>query len=231
MQTMRGSFRQAARKVPLHADFWKWDLVERRAWFVREVMVHHVPKEVLPGDLIAGARFNLQTSLCLTKKEQAAFDALVLGKEGARAKMTWFHDHGYGNAGATSGHLIPDYERALKIGWRGIHDDLEARYAGLSPARRDGPGGRQLRAMLTAAVMPRDLAAAYAGTCRGLAGGETNGGRRRELMQMAENLDRVPWEPPVSFWEALQALWITHMLVMSDENYPGPGVSFGRIDQ
>jgi formate C-acetyltransferase len=24
---------------------------------------------------------------------------------------------------------------------------------------------------------------------------------------------------------------MTHMLVMSDENYPGPGVSFGRIDQ
>ncbi|MBW2675001.1 MAG: hypothetical protein JRD89_16585, partial [Deltaproteobacteria bacterium] len=32
-------------------------------------------------------------------------------------------------------------------------------------------------------------------------------------------------------WEALRALWLTHMLVMSDENYPGPGVSFGRIDQ
>ena len=29
----------------------------------------------------------------------------------------------------------------------------------------------------------------------------------------------------------LQALWINHMLIMSDENYPGPGVSFGRVDQ
>ena len=29
----------------------------------------------------------------------------------------------------------------------------------------------------------------------------------------------------------MQALWLTHMLVMTDENYPGPGVSFGRIDQ
>ena len=29
----------------------------------------------------------------------------------------------------------------------------------------------------------------------------------------------------------MQSLWLTHMLVMSDENYPGPGVSFGRIDQ
>jgi len=29
----------------------------------------------------------------------------------------------------------------------------------------------------------------------------------------------------------VQALWLNHMLIMSDENYPGPGVSFGRIDQ
>ena len=41
----------------------------------------------------------------------------------------------------------------------------------------------------------------------------------------------MPWEPARTFWEAVQSLWLTHMLVMSDENYPGPGVSFGRIDQ
>jgi len=41
----------------------------------------------------------------------------------------------------------------------------------------------------------------------------------------------VPWLPAQTFWEAVQALWLTHMLVMADENYPGPGDSFGRIDQ
>lgn len=48
---------------------------------------------------------------------------------------------------------------------------------------------------------------------------------------MAENLNMVPWEPPQTFWQAVQALWLTHMLVMADENYPGAGTSFGRIDQ
>ena len=48
---------------------------------------------------------------------------------------------------------------------------------------------------------------------------------------MAANLSRVPWEPATTFWEAVQALWINHMLVMTDENYPGAGVSFGRVDQ
>jgi len=60
---------------------------------------------------------------------------------------------------------------------------------------------------------------------------ETDPERKRELWQMAENLARVPWEPARTFWEAVQSLWLTHMLVMSDENYPGPGVSFGRVDQ
>jgi formate C-acetyltransferase len=85
--------------------------------------------------------------------------------------------------------------------------------------------------MMTAATMPRDLAAAYARECRRLAGQEADAVRRGELMQMAAQLARVPWEPARTFWEALQALWLTHMLVMADENYPGPGDSFGRIDQ
>jgi len=231
MQTLRGSYRQAARKIDLHKNFWSWSIVERRAWFVREVMVTYMPKEVLPGDLVAGGRFNIQTSLCLDENEQKEFDKAVLGKNGARAKMKWFHDHGYGNAGATSGHLIPDHERALTIGWKGIYADLESRYADLGHRDKKGPVGHQLRAMMTAATMARDLAANYKGVCMDLAADQSDSTRRQELLQMAHNLERVPWEPARTFWEALQALWINHMLIMSDENYPGPGVSFGRIDQ
>ncbi len=231
MQTLRGSYRQAARKIDLHPDFWSWSIVERRAWFVREVMLTYMPKEILPGDLIAGGRFNIQTSLCLDENEQEDFDEALLGKNGARAKMKWFHDHGYGNAGATSGHLIPDHERALKIGWKGIYADLESKYEALGVRDKKGSAGDQLRAMITAATMARDLAVKYKGVCIDRAADQTDTRRRQELIQMAQNLERVPWEPARTFWEAVQALWINHMLIMSDENYPGPGTSFGRIDQ
>ena len=231
LQTLRGSFRQAARDVGLPDDFWSRSLPERRACFVKEVMVHRVPREILPGDLLAGARFNLQTSLCLSEEEQKAFDQALLGKSGARARMKWFHDHGYGNTGATSGHLIPDHPMVLEKGWRGIHADLSQRYESLDLADQAGPRGAQLRAMMTAATMPRDLAAAYSDLCRERAAAEKDPRRRGELQAMANNLAHVPWEPPRNFWEAVQALWLSHMLIMSDENYPGPGVSFGRIDQ
>ena len=52
--------------------------------------------------------------------------------------MLWFHNHGYGNAGATSGHLIPDYGRILREGWKAVHAGLEAAYAKLSPADQRG---------------------------------------------------------------------------------------------
>ncbi len=231
LQTLRSSYKMAARRVNLHRDFWLWSLPERRAWFNREVIVNYVPQEMLPGDLLAGARFNVQTSFCLNEKEAREYDRLVIGKNGARSKMKWFHDHGYGNAGATSGHLIPGHERALKIGWKGIHADLESKYKSLDQNEQKSQKGAQLRAMMTAATMPRDLAKKYAKLCRDRAAEESDSSRKKELEQMAQNLDRIPWEPVQTFWEAVQSLWINHMLIMTDENYPGAGTSFGRIDQ
>lgn len=230
-RTFRAAFKQTARPVALHPDFWTWSLPERKAWFNREVVVRHLPKELLPGDLLAGARFNVETSTCLTQKEAKAYLRLVDGKNGTRAAITWFHNHGYGNAGATGGHLIPDYPRVLREGWRAIYAGLETHYAALSLSEQQGAHGAQLRAMRTAATTARDLAAGYADLCDAHAARETDPTRKAELLQMANQLRRVPWEPATTFWEAVQALWISHMLVMADENYPGPGVSFGRLDQ
>ncbi|HOM88311.1 MAG TPA: pyruvate formate lyase family protein [Spirochaetota bacterium] len=231
MQTMYQSFRIAAHTVAIPDGFFTWSIPERRAWFNKEVMVHYLPHEILPGDLIAGARFNTQTSMCLSKSEMKKRTRLVMGKNGARKKVKWFHDHGFGNSGATSGHIIPDYERILRYGFKTVYKEIETIYQQLSPKEKKGQKGSNLRAMMTAATMPRDVALAYAQTCQLLAQEQSNPSRKEELLQMASNLAIVPWEAATTFWEAVQALWITHMLVMSDENYPGPGVSFGRIDQ
>jgi pyruvate-formate lyase len=229
--TFRAAFQQTAKPVALPPDFWSWSIAERKAWFVKEVMVAYMPQEVLPGDLIAGARFNVQTSTCLTKREAREYSKLVYEKGGTREAVKWFHDHGYGNAGATSGHLIPDYARVIDNGWKGIHEELQARYEALPEGDKTGSKGAQLRAMQTAATTARDVAARYRDVCLELAGREMDKARQEELLQMAGNLARVPWEPAQTFWQGVQSLWLSHMLIMSEENYPGPGVSFGRIDQ
>lgn len=143
LTTLGASYLQAARPVALPEDFWQWPRVQRRAWFVREVIVNYVPQEMLPGDLLAGARFNIQTSLCFTKEESSEWLRMIRGKDGARSKMKWFHDHGYGNAGATSGHLIPGHERLLKIGWKGVYAELLSFYNALSAQDRKGAKDRK----------------------------------------------------------------------------------------
>ena len=231
LETFKSSLKQASRKVDIPNDFYSLSLPERKAWFLKETMVKYVPHELLPGDLIAGGRFNVMTSMCWTEEETREANRLIYGKKGSRAKMKWFHDHGYGNSGATSGHIIPGYEKALKIGWKGIHGEIKNLYEALSAEEKESSRGAQLKAMMTSATLPGELAKKYSSLCILKATGENEEVRKRELLQIAENLKKVPWEPAETFWEAVQALWLTHMLVMSDENYPGPGVSFGRIDQ
>lgn len=231
LPTFRASFHQTARKVNLSPEFWSWSIPERRAWFLKEVMTSYVPQEILPGDLLCGARFNVQTSACLTRAETRRHDRLVLGKGGSRQTTFWLHNHGFGNCGATSGHLIPDYASIIRLGWRDIYENLENKISTLSHNESRGPKGAQLRAMRTSAQIAPQLAERYAQKCKQLADESQDENRKAELLEMARINSKIPWEPATSFWEAVQALWITHMLVISDENYPGPGTSFGRLDQ
>ena len=230
-QILRSSHNQNAQTVALAPDFWDMSLPERKAEFLRDVMVNYVPQEILKEDLLAGGRFNVMTSRCWTRKETKLRDKRIYGPNGSRAMMKWLHDHGYGNSGATSGHLIPDYAKILKYGFKAVQEDLEKNFSELDERGKKGPKGNQLKAMMIAARMPRQLAVKYKELCEKLAAKEPDAARKSELQHMAANLDKVPWNGADNFHEAIQSLWLTHMLVMSDENYPGPGVSFGRLDQ
>jgi len=230
-QTFCSSFTQIAEPVTLCDEFWYMSLHERRAWFNKEALVHYMPHEILPGDLIAGGRFNMHTSACLNKEQQKKRNALLYGKKGLRRDTIAFHNHGYGNSGPTSGHLIPGYARILASGFNAVLEDLERIYAGLGSADRNGTRGKRLRAMMIAARMPIELAAAYRDEAERLAQEEKNEVRKKELLTMVANLERVPAQGAGNFYEAVQSLWLTHMCVMADENYPGPGLSFGRLDR
>jgi formate C-acetyltransferase len=56
---------------------------------------------------------------------------------------------------------------------------------------------------------------------------------RERLRRGAEQIARTAARPPAAAatFPALQALLMTHMLLMAAESYPGPGVSPGRVDQ
>lgn len=226
--TFTRSSAQAAKRVAISENFFSLSIPERVALFNKLAITEHAPVDILPGDLLCGANFNMLSSMCLTKSEQRRRDALTAK---ARESAFLLYYRGYGNSGSTSGHLIPDYEYILKHGFEGRYAQIKAQYDALSDKEKRGKKGANLRAMLTACETPRLLAERYAAQCRAAAEKETDDARREELLRMAQNMDWVPWHGARDFYEAVQSLWLTHMLVMTDENYPGPGVSFGRLDQ
>ena len=232
LSTYNKSYIQSAYTIPIEKDFFDKALPERRASFIKKAMIEYLPQEVLPGDLICGGRFNIMASRCWTEDEAKKHASLLWDKKtGLKADVIEFHERGFGNCGATSGHLIPNYPKILTQGFSALRDELEQYYDALAEEEKHASKGGQLRAMLTAASMPGELAAKYAELCLKLSKEEEDSGRKKELETLADNLSVVPENPPENFWQAVQSLWLTHMLVMSDENYPGPGVSFGRLDQ
>lgn len=229
--TFKGGLPQIARKIEAPQDFYKKSIAERRAWFIKEAIVNRVPLDILPGDLLCGANFNLFASHCHTKKENKERAKILYGKNGLRKRTLEFHDRGFGNCGATSGHLIPDYPTIVQKGFKYIIEEIDKKYQSLTKSQQRGAEGSQLRAMRIAATMPCELAEKYSKRLKELAEKEKDKKRKAELLTMSKNLEVVPYHPAEDFWQAVQSLWLTHMLVMTDENYPGPGVSFGRLDQ
>ncbi len=228
MNPFTSSFKSFSEVIPVPEGFWDKSIPERKAIFTKKAVCEYLPKEIIPGDLLCGAKFNMVYSMCLTKAEQKKRNKLL--KE-AHKSMYFIYQHGYGNSGATSGHVVSNYAKILQHGFKGEYEYMEGLYNKLSEAEKNGPKGAQLRAMLTACTMPKELGQKYSELCLKLAETEPDPQRKAELETMAANAAKVPWNPPENFWEAIQALWMTHMLIMSDEQYPGAGVSFGRIDQ
>ena len=227
-QPFTTGFVASGKVVPVDKDFFKLSIVERKALYEKEIIINQIPKEILPGDLLCGARFNAMYSMCLTKKEAKEREKMVLN---ARKEICYLIEHGYGNAGATSGHLVPDYAKIVKNGFKAVYEDLQNKYDALSSADQKGQKGAQLRAMMTACTIPKELAEKYREECLKRVESETDEKRKAELKVMADNLSVVPWNGAENFYQAIQSLWLTHMLVMFDEKYPGPGGSFVIIDK
>ncbi|MFX1496158.1 MAG: pyruvate formate lyase family protein [Promethearchaeota archaeon] len=223
------SYRSMAVPIKLPSNFWDLSIPERRILFLEEVMLNYIPQEIISeNDLIAGGRFNTQLSKCFNKKEFKKYWKWNIRNREANFK---FHYSGFGNVGAAPGHLIPDYKTVIQKGFKYIHDKTKNRYERLTEREKKELKGKELRGILMATEIPKKLAQKYVEECRRLKAESPSSERSQELEWMAQNLEKVPWKPAETFWEALQSLWLTHLLLMAEESYPGAGLSFGRMDQ
>ncbi len=210
--------------IELPEGYWNHGLAMRRAIFFCEVMTHYMPVRILDGELIVGFNFNTALSRSLNEAET---------KVRNKGMKEWFKEAtrltrlGIGSAASVPGHIIPDYAKVLRLGMRGIVEEYEAiADTDISEEHREF-----VESLILSFKTARKLALRYSKKASELAATESNSGRRKELEEIARITAKVPWEPAETFWEALQSLWTTHMLVMAAESYPGAGLSFGRWDQ
>ena len=212
--------------IPVEMDgaFWKKPLILRRAHFFAKIVEKKLPVDILKDELIVGGQFNTALSLVLTESEDRKFKNI---QKKYFNKLKELDEYGLGNCGATSGHLIPDYKIVLKEGMRGIIERIKQ----VESSAKTTGHLHLLEAMKVTLEAAIALSKRYARLARELAEKETDTLRASELKMIAEICEKVPEHPAQTFHEALQSFWMTHMLIMTQESYPGPGLSPGRVDQ
>ncbi len=215
-----------AQKVSLPENFWDLPIVLRKATIFAKIMKEDIPVDILEDELIIGGQFNTAISKCLTEDEAKDYKQT----ESTFLRLLFeMNNIALGNCGPTPGHLIPNYPKILKIGFKGVKEEIEKELKNTESENTHKI--HQLKAMLLCCETAQKFALRYSKAAKALAENESDAKRKKELQEIARICSKVPWEPAETFWEALQSLWFTHILVMSDESYPGPGLSFGRIDQ
>lgn len=122
-------------------------------------------------------------------------------------------------------HVTPDYAAVLARGFNGILADLEA-----ARQRAENPSQKAFYdAAAIAAGAAIRFAHRWSAHCEAEAARATDPQRCAELREIAGILARVPTHPAVTFHEALQSLFLAHVIVHQESFQHG--ISFGRIDQ
>lgn len=112
------------------------------------------------------------------------------------------------------GHLSPDYAKLLRVGLRGVLDEIK-KNARMQGSRESAVFAENAETVIHAV---RSYADRYAREARS-----------KGRSEMADALERVPYEPAYDFYSALQSVWMIHMIASC---YVGArDYAFGRFDQ
>lgn len=85
------------------------------------------------------------------------------------------------------------------------------------------------RAILIVVEAVKNFALRYSALAAETAEKETDEKRKAELHLMSETLKKVPYRPAENFREAVQSLWLVHLILQIESN--GHSLSYGRMDQ
>jgi pyruvate-formate lyase len=174
----------------------------------------HMPADLWQGQLFAGSMTLEEPRI----HAEWGFPGYVTDEERERAAQRGLSIH------SVFGHIVPDYPKLLRLGLRGIREEAEAQSRAASSDEE--------RAFLDSVRIAVDGVIAYASrladACDSQASAQAEAcATRSELRQMAANLRQSPAGPAQTFWQALQSVWLLHMIFHATMN----GNAMGRVDQ
>ncbi len=128
------------------------------------------------------------------------------------------------------GHVTVDYAKVLKIGFKGLIEEIDEELKTLKPG--DGEFVKK-SSFLKSAKLSLQAAIVYAKRYHKLAlemaEKESDMTRKAELLKIAENCKNVPENGATSFYEACQSFWFIQMIIQTESS--GHSISPGRFDQ
>jgi formate C-acetyltransferase len=131
-----------------------------------------------------------------------------------------------------AGHQMANYEKVLHKGLKGLRAEVEWQIAQL-----DQPYNhyslKEKRDFYKAVLISIDAAIAYAKRhaelAHSMADKETDPQRKKELERIAEVCTQVPENPARNWWEAVQSVWLLHVVISCELS--ALVHCFGRFDQ
>ncbi len=127
--------------------------------------------------------------------------------------------------GINFGHIIVDYEKVLRIGFGGLVEEIDQR---LEESGLDENQRCFLLAGRETILGGEILIQRYGEEALRLAE-EAPSGRAEELREIGEVCSRIASRPAESFWDAVQLVWFTQLLLEIESGVSA--FSYGRMDQ
>jgi formate C-acetyltransferase len=129
-----------------------------------------------------------------------------------------------------SSNFVPDFERILKLGCKGIRSDAQARFEKLTNPNEYAKKAPFLQAVMMTCDAMTTWAKRYSKLAKDLAANEGDASRKKELEEIAAVCDWVPENPARTFREGLQVNWFVQAWTKIEQNL-GSGPQSGRMDQ
>lgn len=128
------------------------------------------------------------------------------------------------------GHVTVQYETVLQIGLAGVKEKVKREMESCHFADADySTKMRFLDAVIISCDAVINYAKRYSALAREMAEKETNAGRKKELLTIAEICNKVPEFPAETFQEACQSFWFIQQVLQIESS--GHSISPGRFDQ